>query len=311
MKNKLFKILLVALCVITCCFTCIGCAPTKPNDEDGGNTVTKSKFYLLGNTTNSQMFGCILQSKTKTIIIDGGVSGDRNQITNFIRENNINKIDAWYFTHPHADHMGAFCSIYKNAVIIPVDKIYHHFPSVDALKEYGSRNEAEVALWDQMEEIFANKFLGKVEKVNVGDRMTFDEISIEILRVHNPAITTDFVNNSSMVFRIENANASILILGDLGVAGGQDVMSKVPLKFLQTDYTQMAHHGQQGVSKEFYDYIIPKRCLWPTPTWLWDNDNGGGYNSGSWKTLETRSWMEELGVTEHYVSKDGTVKIEF
>lgn len=86
------------------------------------------------------------------------------------------------------------------------------------------------------------------------------------------------------------------MLGDLGVEGGNELMSDCSLVDLQTDYMQMAHHGQCGVSKEFYDYIKPKKCIWPTPKWLWDNDNGGGINSGPWQTLKTRQWMEDLGV---------------
>ena len=30
---------------------------------------------------------------------------------------------------------------------------------------------------------------------------------------------------------------------------------------------------------------------------------------GNWKTLETRSWMDSLNVKEHYISKDGDVRI--
>ena len=37
----------------------------------------------------------------------------------------------------------------------------------------------------------------------------------------------------------------------------------------------------------------------------WNNDNGGGIGSGDWKTLETRQWMEELGIRANYCIKDG------
>ena len=74
----------------------------------------------------------------------------------------------------------------------------------------------------------------------------------------------------------------------------------------------MAHHGQQGVTKEFYAVASPTVCLWPTPDWLWDNNAGGrGKNTGPWKTLETRAWMEEMGIDKHYVSKDGLIKMTF
>ena len=73
----------------------------------------------------------------------------------------------------------------------------------------------------------------------------------------------------------------------------------------------MAHHGHSGATKELYTVVSPKICLWPTPAWLWDNDPGTGYNTGNWKTIETRKWMEELGVQQNYVEKDGDVTIKF
>ena len=43
-------------------------------------------------------------------------------------------------------------------------------------------------------------------------------------------------------------------------------------------------------------------CLWPTPSWLWTNLDG----NGPFRTLETRQWIEELGVKENYVMYEGT-----
>ena len=79
---------------------------------------------------------------------------------------------------------------------------------------------------------------------------------------------------------------------------------------LNTDYTQMAHHGQNGVKRDFYEHIIPKRCIWPSPDWLWDNDNGDGFDTGPWQTVRTREWIGALGVTEHFIEKNGTQIIE-
>ena len=62
--------------------------------------------------------------------------------------------------------------------------------------------------------------------------------------------------------------------------------------------------------REFYEFIRPERCLWATPDWLWDNDDGGGFNTGPYETVITRSWMEELGVKEHLITKDGTAVFE-
>ena len=102
---------------------------------------------------------------------------------------------------------------------------------------------------------------------------------------------------------------TVLFVGDLGVEAGEALLRELPPEDIRAEVVQMAHHGQQGVTKAFYEAVAPRVCLWPTPDWLWDNDSGAGKGSGPWKTLETRSWMEELGVREHIVSKDGLGKL--
>ena len=80
---------------------------------------------------------------------------------------------------------------------------------------------------------------------------------------------------------------------------------------LDCDFCQMAHHGQQGVRRTFYEAVKPTFTLWPTPDWLWRNDNGKGDGSGPFKTCDTRIWAAELGVKEYYVSKNGLITLNF
>ena len=72
----------------------------------------------------------------------------------------------------------------------------------------------------------------------------------------------------------------------------------------------MAHHGQWGVNFNMYKLIMPKICLWPTPDWLWNNDNGEGYGTGPWRTLETRGWMEQLGVQASFPAAYGDYEFD-
>jgi hypothetical protein len=74
----------------------------------------------------------------------------------------------------------------------------------------------------------------------------------------------------------------------------------------------MAHHGQAGVNRSFYEAVDAHFALWPTPKWLWNNQLAGkDVNSGTWKTLEVRQWMVELGIKKSYVSGlDGTIQID-
>ena len=198
--------------------------------------------------------------------------------------------------------------IRKNEPSITVDKIYYNFPDLNN-ETYANLMQVDVEDFLR-EDIKTWPIRECVHRVEVGETFDFDGVKIRVLRVFEPSILADFVNNSSTVYRIEGEKRSILILGDLGIEGGDDTISKCPLELLQADYTQMAHHGHDGVTKEFYDYIKPKRCIWTAPDWLWDNDQGKGFDTAGFQTVRTREWMEALGVTEHLIEKDGTQKIE-
>ena len=268
-----------------------------------------AQLYFLGNSTPSQMFGCVFQTAIKTFVIDGGTPGDYMQLLKIIKEKTNCHIDAWFFTHPHHDHIGSFLEICKNNPEIVIDRVLCNFPPIDMLKKYGSRSESEFMMWQEFDNLINTRFRDCFHRIKKGEVFEFDEIKVNVLRVFNKKITYNYVNNSSAVYRIDSPDTRVLILGDLGVEAGKEVMENCSAESLYADYTQLAHHGQGGVNKEFYQYIKPKVCLWAAPEWLWNNDNGNGFDSGPWATVETRSWMRELGVTEHIIEKDGTYNI--
>jgi hypothetical protein len=103
---------------------------------------------------------------------------------------------------------------------------------------------------------------------------------------------------------------SVLFTGDLGAEGGEKLLKSKYADALPSDYVQMAHHGQAGVTEAFYRKVNPSYCLWPTPQWLWDNDKGQGKGSGHWKTLAVRAWMDKLNIKRHYVMFQGLQQID-
>ena len=262
-------------------------------------------FYLLGNASRSQMFGCVICGEGHTVVFDGGTVHDGEQMIRFLKETGRTFVDAWFFTHPHHDHVGCMEYLRQKGEGICVKTVYHAFPDLEK-GPFSTlfRSEFEGQLWKGIWE-WDSAF--SVHRVKEGDLFDFGDFKIRVLRTFHPDLVD--INNSSTVYRIEGTEKSILILGDLGVPGGEDVKRRCPQSLLKADYTQMAHHGQGGVSKEFYEYIGVKRCIWPTPLWLWNNDRGEGFDTGPYLTVRTREWMDEMGVTEHIVEKDGIQKI--
>ena len=139
-------------------------------------------------------------------------------------------------------------------------------------------------------------------ELNVGDLFDVDEVHVEMLFAGNTDITANPVNNYSVVMRLSDLTKSVLFTGDVGKDAGDYLAATLDPRKLKADYVQMAHHGQGCAEKNFYALVEAKYALWPTPLWLWDVDTGGGFGSRSWTTIETRQWMDELGVVLNYVS---------
>lgn len=294
-KNKIYSSIIIIITLFIIIFI------YKYNTKIQVNTTLEQ----LQNNGTSQMMGYIIKTdNNKIIVIDGGTSDDTPNLVNKINQY-TGKVDYWFITHPHKDHATCFIDIVNN-YNIEIGKVYVTVNDEEWYKKYGDGREDEcIKFLDTIQE---EKIASKVEEVYLNQKIQIDNIDCEILGIKNPEITTNAINNSSMVIKMNTKDNSILFLGDTGIESGNKLLENQSDK-IKVDILQMAHHGQSGVSKEIYDYIKPKICLWPTPDWLWINDSGGGEDSGPWKTKETRQWIEELHVETNIIEKDGNIKI--
>jgi len=252
-----------------------------------------------------QMMGyVIVPTDKKLIVIDGGHSESAPQLAKLIQGLG-GQVQRWLITHPHDDHIGAFCRIIDTEKGIKVHSVHGHlFDDAWAQQNGDGRYDDFRQLTDCLEKRNV-KFIQTVSGQTIAEK----DISINVISDPNPEITSNAYNNSSVVYKISDRHKSFLILGDLGVEGGQKLLRGPYGNLVEADYVQMAHHGQRGVDRDFYRQVKPQGCFWPTPQWLYDNDNGNGTNSGPWDTINVRRWMQELGVKNHYVSATGLHKV--
>ncbi len=252
-----------------------------------------------------QMMGYLIKThQGKLIVIDGGTIDDKDQLIDQINQNG-GKVDAWFLTHAHDDHVGAFTQIVNNTDIL-INKIYVSTNELSWYKQYEPQRADFTEYF--LETLESEKIKDKVVQPNINDIFKIDNVQAEILGIKNPEITENPGNEQSMVIKFTTNNKSLLILGDTGEKSSEKLL-KTQKEKLKSDILQIAHHGQQGATKELYKQVNPKICLWPTPEWLWNNDIGQGENTGPYKTFETREWIKEMNVKENYIAKDGNITI--
>ena len=237
----------------------------------------------------------------KVIVMDGGFAAEKDYLRGFIDALG-GKVDAWIISHPHDDHITALIALLENPNGLKIERVYHsRFP--DVLIDAESAETA--AITRKLYSLLDNATDIEVIDCHCGDEFEIDGVNFKILSEKNPEMANrNPYNNSSMALKMWDWKKSFIFLGDLGVEGGEKLLNSEYAKDLECDYLQMAHHGQDGCDKHFYESVKFRACLWPPPKWV--------YNAplGRLKTAEVREWMKELGITEHYVSNEGLARIE-
>ena len=322
-KSKIFKyLIIIIILIIIVCFigfknklnALLASQEVSSNADnlysiEEGMSVTLlggSNMEENGNTNSMGYF--ITTPKNELIFIDGGRDIDSQLVKSYIDKFG-GKVDHWFITHPHSDHVGALLKLLDEENNLEIENIYYSLLEDEWYKENDTRGyESSHAM---IENLNNEKIHNKVECIE-GQVIEIDNIKLDIIRTPNPEIkNSDNGNDASMTFKVTatDVDKSILFLGDSYVYSSKELLEG-NADILKSDSVQMAHHGQNGVTKEVYEAISPSICFFNCPKYLYDNDNGTGFNTGKWQTVEVRRWMDELE-TVNYKAFNGDQTFEF
>lgn len=195
-------------------------------------------------------------------------------------------MDAWFVTHPHRDHAGAFYEIYKKPGKLEIDKVY----MVDMAPVDLCLSNAP---WDEVEvyEKLLTLDIKELSYVHPGDNLNIEGLEVQIFNAYEDyvdEISDDLLNDGSMMFKVTAKEESMLFCSDVG-KGMSDYLLDTYGDKLKADYIQMGHHGNGGLKRDFYEKTGAKAAFFDAPDWLM-NDRSGHY-----KTLKNTAMMAELG----------------
>jgi len=260
------------------------------------------RMYAFSNRTIDIMLSTLFRSPSgRLVMVDGGWGKDGEFLLPVLKQFG-GVVDTWFLTHAHGDHYKALGGILKKAKCggLKIGRVVHDFLPVDFIESTEKACAPHVA--DFLSDLARSGIA--VEKPSVGQKFDFGEgLSFECLNGYDLSMRRDALNNSSICYRVENGGKSVLVTGDLGADMGEKLLKTVPRNKLKCDMCFLAHHGQAGAKKSFYEAVMPEACIWPTTQWLWDNDLGGthGPGSGPFQTNYTKCWMQELGVKRQFL----------
>ena len=170
-------------------------------------------------------------------------------------------IAAWFITHPHCDHIDGFHSfnrLFKDKVT--VEQVIYNFPTERSFIR--TSTTTDYILWTA--ECCAS-YGCRVVEAHPGQEFYIRDAYIEML--YTPDLYSrkdiDYMNNSSLVFRVTLADTTIMHTGDCGPLASPIVL-KLYGEYLDSDILQVIHHGGVGASAALNQAINPEVLLYPS-----------------------------------------------
>lgn len=173
----------------------------------------------------------IKEAGGQNILVDGGDRADRTaaEIINYLKDQNVKKINYLISTHPHADHIGGLVDIIDSFEVETV---------LDSGKVHSSATY--------------ENYLIKIDQKNInfetprqGDKYKLGES--EIVFLHPDQKIDDYsLNNSSLVFVLKYGQHNFLFTGDIEKKVETELLAENP--DLKIDVIKVPHHGSDSSS---------------------------------------------------------------
>ncbi|GAB6100667.1 hypothetical protein JCM16358_25460 [Halanaerocella petrolearia] len=215
----------------------------------------------------------------ETMLIDAGENEQGPKVVNYLREQEIKKIDYLIGTHPHSDHIGGLDNVIYSFKIgqIYLPQVTHttetYLDLLQAIKAKG-RNiiPAQAGL-----EVVASSNL-QVKIVGPVDNNYKD------------------LNNWSVLTKVKYKDRSFLFTGDTETKAEFDLINKNT--DIQANLLKIAHHGSSSsTTSSFLSSVDPKYAVISV----------GEYNRYGHPTFEVIDRLKYRGINTYRTDKQGTI----
>lgn len=211
------------------------------------------------------------------MLIDSGDDTKGTAIQNYLKKQNIKKLDYLLLTHPDADHIGGAPVIITK---FEIDKVFV------------SNYEKDTKAYQKLIQALDNKWL-KYTTPSVGAQYSLGTATITILA---PNDSYDNPNDASIACMVQNGSNKFLFTGDAGEDAEEDILDNGIN--ISADVYHVGHHGSRySTSKDFFDAVKPSYAVISC-----SEDNSYGHPHA-----ETLNTLRMNGVKVYRTDEAGTV----
>lgn len=215
------------------------------------------------------------------ILVDGGEADNANTVLNYLKKNDIEKIDCYVLSHPHSDHIGSAATIMRSINCETVFTTY--FSEFNVPTSYLYEN--------LLDTIYKN--IKEAVAVEAGDTYSFGDLQINIVA---PIIESDDYNAMSIVFTATYGDTTVLFTGDTIAAVEKQILENE--YNVDADLIKVAHHGSSTSSHEdFISAVSPEIAV----------ISCGKNNSYGHPHTETMKILNEYEIDVYRTDRNGTI----
>ncbi|ASN06886.1 ComEC/Rec2 family competence protein [Virgibacillus necropolis] len=179
--------------------------------------------------------------ENKTILIDGGTPESGDDIVEYLKKQQVTKIDLLIVTHPDIDHIGGLTKVMKSTKVKKVldsGKLY----TTKTYRKYIS----EIAKQNIPVEIAEKNQLIKLDP----------SIKIKVLNTYEPFRSN---NESSIALKVTYKKMDFLFMGDIKKEQEKEL---IQTEDLQAEILKVAHHGSKtSTSIGFLEEVRPEVAI--------------------------------------------------
>lgn len=218
----------------------------------------------------------------QTMLIDAGNNDDETTVVNYIRNQEINKIDYLIGTHPHADHIGGL-----DNVLYSLDVNEFYMPKVT----HTSQTFKDVIQAAKNQNMKINA--AKIKTTIINDK----DLSVTVLSpVYNHY---EKLNNWSAVIKVIYKDTSFLFAGDAESLAERQMLTYWKFNNLDADTLKVGHHGSDSsTTTSFLQAVSPDYAVISV-----GKDNRYGHPSSI-----VIDRLQQYGVKVFRTDKQGTIR---
>ncbi len=197
----------------------------------------------------------LLKIGDKTMLIDSGTTSGYRDVLQMLQDLNVTRLDYFFNTHPHDDHLGGIQGLLKS---IEIGEVLTRFPA----------DYKQIPL---QKNIMKRILDAGIPVTEIGNRTEMEFAGAHLTFFWHENIK-DTLNNRSCMLNIRFGNCTLLLTADVENNAVQDkLVSEFP-DLMKADVLKYPHHGLSKASLNFIDAVDPEIAF--INTGFYDSKNG-------------------------------------